>query len=112
MPCSISEDAERSRAMTTRRYLVRGSWIALAMPLVIFAFGAISLMFSYDGKCGGFLPWLAAARQCTLADYVVGNLSLFALIVWIEYWPIVIALLALPIGIGYLLDRRHTNRAA
>ena len=98
--------------MTTRRYLMRGSWIALAIPLVTLVAGAISLALSYDGKCGGFLPWLAAARQCTLADYVVGNLSLFALIVWIEYWPFILLLLALPIGIGYLLDRRKKNPAA
>lgn len=89
-----------------------GSWIALAMPVLTLAAGTLSLLLSYDGKCGGFLPWLAAARQCTLADYVIGNLSLLVLIVWIEYWPFIILLLALPIGIGYLLDRRKKHPTA
>ncbi len=98
--------------MTTRRYLKLGTWVALAAPLAVLMAGAVMLTFSYDGKCGGFLPWLAAAKSCTLADYLSGNLLLLALIVWTEYWPLVLALLALPIGIGYILDRRRGHRAA
>ena len=97
--------------MTTRRFLLWGTWVALAAPVVVLMAGAALLTFSFDGNCGGFLPWLAAAKPCTLADYLSGNLALLALIVWTEYWPLVIALLALPIGIGYVLDRRRGRHA-
>ena len=88
-----------------------GACIAMAAPLLVLMVSLVWLTLSYDGKCGGFLPWLAGARPCTLADYVVGNVLLFALIVWVEYWPFIIALLALPVGVGYVLDRRSEHHA-
>jgi hypothetical protein len=37
-------------------------------------------------------------------------IPLLALIAIGEYWPLIIVLLALPVGIGYLLDRRREGR--
>ena len=88
-----------------------GTWAALIAPLLILIASIVWLTLSYDGKCGGFLPWLAAAKPCTLAEYVVGDLSLLALITWTGYWPLIIVLLALPVGIGYVLDRRRERHA-
>jgi hypothetical protein len=96
--------------MTTKRYLAWGTWIALAIPLLALVVSISWLAASYDGKCGGYLPEISAARPCTLAAYVVGWDSLFALIAIREYWPLIIVLLALPVGIGYLLDRRREDR--
>jgi hypothetical protein len=84
----------------------------LATPLLSLVVSVVWLTLSYDGKCGGFLPSLAGAKPCTLAEYVVGNASLLALIVWTEYWPFIIALLVLAVGIGYALDRRSEHNAA
>ena len=67
---------------------------------------AVLLAVSYDGTCGGFMPWLASAKSCGFADYLSGNLMLLALIFWVEFWPIIIVVLALPVGVGYMLDRR------
>jgi hypothetical protein len=72
----------------------------------------VQIGFSYDGKCGGFLPALAGSRPCSLWEYVSGNALLFALMLGAAYWPLVIAALFLPPFVGYLLDRRAKNHAA
>lgn len=94
----------------TKRYTVWGAWTALAIPLLVLAAGIIWLMASYDGKCGGFLAGISAATPCTIASYVIEWGSLLALIAISEYWPFIIVLLVLPIGIGHLLDRRRESR--
>ena len=83
-----------------------GIVVALAAPALGLIGFTISYALSYNGKCGGFLPWLAAAQPCTLGEYVAGNLSLLTLIVFREYWLAIVLLLALPVGIGYALDAR------
>ena len=93
--------------MKKRRYVVWGAWTALAAPLLALTAVAVLLALSYDGKCGGFMPWLASAKPCGFADYVFGNLTLLALIFWVEFWPIIIVVLTLPVGVGYMLDRRN-----
>jgi hypothetical protein len=98
--------------MKKRRYVVWGLWTALAAPLLALIAVAVILAISYDGSCGGFLPWLAAAKPCSFVDYVFGNLTLLALIFWVEFWPIIIVVLALPVGVGYMLDRRTARNAA
>ena len=94
-----------------RLYIVWGAWTALAAPLLVLIAYAVLMTFSYDGKCGGFMPWLASAKPCTLGEYVLNNVTLLALIAWFEFWPFVILILALPVGIGYILDRRHKRDA-
>ena len=89
-----------------RRYVIWGAWTALAAPLLALTAVAVLLAVAYDGKCGGFMPGLAPAKPCGFADYVFGNLTLLALIFWVEFWPIIIVVRALPVGVGYLLDRR------
>lgn len=92
--------------MPKRRYLVLGAWVALAIPVIALTASIIRMIVTYDGKCGGFLPWLAGPKPCTLGEYVAGNLSLMAIVVWAEYWPVVISVIALPVVIGYILDHR------
>jgi hypothetical protein len=98
--------------MKKRRYVVWGAWTALAAPLLALAVVAVLLALSYDGKCGGFLPWLASAKPCTLAEYVLNNVTLLALITWFEFWPFIVVVLALPVCVGYMLDRRKKRGAA
>lgn len=87
-----------------------GVWVAIAIPVLAMIASVMGMIFSYDGKCGGFLPALAGPRPCTLGEYVAGNLSLLALIAWTEYWPVVILVLALPIVTGYALDLRENSK--
>ena len=98
--------------MKKRRYVVWGAWAAFAAPLLAAIVIAVVLAFSYDGKCGGMLPWLAANHPCSFLDYVFGNLTLLALIFWVEFWPMIIVVLALPVAVGYWLDRRDERDAA
>lgn len=96
--------------MTTKRYTLWGACAAPAIALLALMAGIIWLVVSYDGKCGGYLPEISAARPCTLAAYVVEWATLLALMVISEYWPLIIVLFLLPVGIGYLLDRRREDR--
>jgi hypothetical protein len=98
--------------MAMRRYFLWGMCWALGAPLVMAIVFAIVLGSSYDGKCGGFFPGLAPAAPCSLWAYMAGDVLLFALLFWNVYWPLVVALLALPALAGYLLDRRGKHRAA
>jgi hypothetical protein len=70
----------------------------------------VQLGFSYNGKCGGFLPWLAGSKACTFWEYVSETSLLVALILWDTYWPLILALLLLPAFVGYLFDRRGQRR--
>ena len=97
--------------MTRRRYSVWGAWAAFIALLLVLVTSTAWLAVSYDGRCGGFQPWLAAARPCTLAEYVRLNLSVLALIVWNEFWPLIVVLLASPVALGYVLDRRRDRRS-
>ena len=78
----------------------------MAAPLLALSAVAVLLAVAYDGKCGGLVPGLASTKPCGFADYLFGNVTLLALIFWVEFWPLIIVVLALPVGVGYLLDRR------
>jgi len=98
--------------MMRRRYLLRRLYVAGGIVLCIAIVLLVQIGFSYDGKCGGFLPALAGHRPCSFWEYVVGNALLFALLPGAKYWPLVLAFLFLPPFVGYLLDRRAKGHAA
>jgi phosphatidylglycerophosphate synthase len=87
--------------------------IGLFIPIVILILAtivnAVLLAGSYDGKCGGYLPWLAGPKPCTLFEFVTSNLVLVGVIMWSSYWPIVVVLLFMPAAVGYLLDKRKAH---
>ena len=87
--------------------------LGLFIPIVILILAtivnAVLLAGSYDGKCGGYLPWLAGAKPCTLFEYVSGNLLLVGVVVWSSYWPILLFLLLMPAAAGYWLDKRKAH---
>ena len=91
------------------------SW-GLYGALALFSFCAIAIVVSvassYDGKCGGLMPWLAGPKPCSFWEYISGNVLLVALILWEGYWPLVLALLVVPISVGYLFDRQAQKRVA
>ena len=86
--------------------LIWGIVMAFAIPIFFFGASILWSVYSYNGECGGYLPWLASAKPCTLKEYV--NL----VVVVFKHWPLVIAAMGLPIAIGlirYLLDRQNNN---
>jgi hypothetical protein len=95
-----------------RRYF----WWGLFGGLAVLSFSAIAIVvqiaFAYDGKCGGFIPFLAGPRPCSLWEYISGAVPLFVLILLDEYWSLVLAVLVVPASVGYLVDRQAQKRAA
>jgi hypothetical protein len=100
--------------MHKRKYFLFG----LFGPIAILAVASISIILDiaagYNGKCGGFLPWLAGPKPCSFWEYVSGNSGAVFLIVWITYWPFLLALILLPPVIGLLVDiqLRHKSQKA
>jgi hypothetical protein len=95
-----------------RRYLWYGVYGAVAGLLCACLVFIVQLAFGYDGKCGGFLPWLAGPKACSFREYMSGTSLMVALILLDTYWPLIIALLVLPALVGYLFDRRGRRRGA
>jgi len=98
--------------MKRRRYFLRGVYLACGIVLCIAIVLLVQIGFSYDGKCGGFLPALAGPRPCSFWEYVAGNVLLFAVLLGAAYWPLALALLFVPPFVGYLFDRRAKDSAA
>lgn len=88
------------------RYFRLGVHVAWGLLLAVAIVFVIGIGLSYDGKCGGFMPGLAAATPCTFWSYMSGYLLLLTLILAANYWPLVVALLLVPPLVGHLLDRR------
>ena len=89
-----------------RRYLLRGLYFALGIFLFVAMVFLARMGFSYDGRCGGFFPGLAAPRPCTLWEYLSGDVLVSALLLVVAYWPIALLVLLLPPLAGFLFDRR------
>jgi hypothetical protein len=96
--------------MMRRRYFLRGLCVAFGTLLCFAIILLLQIGFSYDGKCGGFLPGLAAPRPCSFWEYVSANAILYTLILWDVCWPLVLAVLLLPPFVGHLFDRRGQVR--
>ena len=92
--------------MAKRGTLLWGIFVAAVIPVLALAVSAVWLMLSYDGTCGGLMPWLAAAKPCPRIQYVRGMLSAIIVIVWTAYWPIILGWLGVSGWIGYLVARR------
>ena len=107
----LNSDVRPHFLMARRRYVVWGILVAVSVPLIALIVSTVWLALSYDGRCGGMMSWLAAAKPCARAEYVAGTLSLLTLIVLTEYWPFVLAWFGVPVAIGYLLDRSAGHRA-
>jgi hypothetical protein len=94
-----------------RRYFWWGLYGGLAV-LSSFAIAiVVQIAFAYDGTCGGFIPFLAGPKPCSFWEYISGSVLLVVLILWDEYWPLVLALLVVPASVGYLVDRQAKKRA-
>jgi hypothetical protein len=98
--------------MMRRRYFWWGVCGTVASLLCIAIVLVVQLGFAYDGKCGGFLPWLAGPKACSFWEYLSGTSLSVALILLDTYWPFILALLVLPAFVGYLFDRRGRGHAA
>jgi uncharacterized membrane protein len=84
----------------------RGPYIAGAVLLCTALIFALRMGFSYDGKCGGFLPEVSAQRPYSLWAYMSGDVVAIAAVLAITYWPAVLVLIILAVLTGYYFGRR------
>jgi hypothetical protein len=84
----------------------RGVYIAGAVLLCAAMIFALRMGFSYDGKCGGFLPEVSAQRACSLWSYMTGDVLAIALVLGITYWPVLVLLVILAVLTAYFFARR------
>ena len=92
--------------MKTRRYVVWGVCVSCASVLGIAVVSFVHSAMSYDGECGGLMPFLGGTRPCSFWDHASSDLGLFV-VLNVGYGPIVLATLLVPPLIGYLLDRHR-----
>jgi hypothetical protein len=90
----------------------RGVYLAGAVLLCVAMIFAFRMGFSYDGKCGGFLPEVSAQRPCSLWAYMTGDVLAIALVLGITYWPVLVALVILAVLAAYFFARRGKRGGA
>jgi hypothetical protein len=93
--------------VTRRRYFRLGVFAACGIVACLGILFLVCVVFSYDGKCGGFFPGLSVRKQCTFWEFLSGDMLVFAMAVGVTYWPGILALLLLPPAVGYCFDRRR-----
>ena len=94
-----------------RKYFLLGLVGPILVLIIAVLVCAVLLVKSYDGKCGGYLPWLAGPKPCTLWEFLSGNLLLIGVVLWSTYWPIILALLLLPAAAGYCVRQKiHSSQ--
>ena len=89
-----------------RRYVWWGFYVGLAALVLVVVAIIIQLALAYEGKCGGLFPFLAGPRPCSFWEHIRESALLAIALLWIEYWPVALALLVVPTCVGYVLDRR------
>ena len=90
------------------RFFRWGLYGALAVPSLLAMVLVAESALSYQGKCGGLMPFLAGPRPCSFWEYASASLEFTALVLWDAYWPLIVLLLLIPPAVGYLLDRKGT----
>jgi hypothetical protein len=95
-----------------RTNLRRGVYVACGILLCLAIVFVASALFGFDGLCGGFFPGLSARKPCSLWGYLSGDALVFAMILMIKLWPVVLALSVLPPMVGYWIDRRGSRHSA
>jgi hypothetical protein len=90
--------------MHKRKYFLLGVFGPLALLVVASIVTILGIAFTYDGKCGGLIPWLAGPKPCSFWEYLSGSSSATFIVVGLAYWPFILALLFVPPIIGLFLD--------
>jgi uncharacterized membrane protein len=93
--------ARANQSRVFRSFCIAGV-VLLCMALIF----ALRMGFSYDGKCGGFLPEVSAQRPCSLWAFMTGDVVAIAVVLAITYWPVVLMLIILSVLTGYYFGRR------
>ena len=72
--------------MRWRITIVRAVAATVVAFLTLASVVTIEAALQFDGKCGGFMPFLAAAQPCTLPRYVWSSVSFTTAVLFHEFW--------------------------
>lgn len=92
--------------------IFRAVYVVGAALLCVALIFALRMVFSYDGKCGGFIPEVSAPRPCSLWSYMSGDVLAIAVVVAVAYWPLLLILIVAALLFGYFLGRRGKHDGA
>jgi hypothetical protein len=89
---------------------------AVAVTVVAFLFAVCAIgiyaALQFDGKCGGWMPFLSAAQPCTLSQFVWSSLSLTFLVLLHEYWLIGLLFVGIVLVGSGIFERLRSHQDA
>jgi hypothetical protein len=89
---------------------------AIAVSVAVFLLAACAIVVDaalrFDGKCGGFMPFLAAAQPCTLWQYLYSSVSFTLVVLFQEYWFVGLFLVGLAFLGSVVLERFWSRQDA
>lgn len=74
-------------------YWKKGFLFGVALIAVWILYFVVVSFFGYEGKCGGFMSFLAGERDCSYFDYLKQNFTLLVLLFPFAYWKWIIGIL-------------------
>ena len=93
-----------------RKYAVRGLLAALLILLIVVIYIILTAAYHFDGKCGGWMPFLSGPHDCSLFEYISSNVSFTILILLAYNWYWILIFLILAAFTGYGLGRIKTKK--
>ena len=89
----------KSAALIAGAFLIAGAVIAVQAAL------------QFDSKCGGLIPFLAAAQPCTLWQYVWSGVSFTFAVFFREYWFVALSFAAIVLVVALIRERAAHDRS-
>jgi hypothetical protein len=92
------------------KYAIKG-FIAGVLVLLSYEIYILFLtVLHYNGKCGGWMPFLSGPHDCSLFEYIAMNVSLTTVILLRYYWYWCLIILFLATMSGYALGRAKAHK--
>jgi hypothetical protein len=92
--------------MRWRTAIFKAAAITVAAFLIAFGAIAVQAALGFDGKCGGLMPFLAAAQPCTLGEYVWSSVSFSFVIFFFVYWYVALSFAAIVLAVTLIRERK------
>ena len=70
----------------------------------------LSAAYHFDGKCGGWMPFLSGPQDCSLFEYILSTVSFTILILLTYYWYWILSFLILATLTGYGIGLIKTKK--
>ena len=87
------------------KYWKKGFFIGVLLLIISFLYVIINISTYYNGKCGGYIPFLSAPYSCSYFKYIVSELNFTFLVLIAEFWWAFVLVILIPILIGSLMDK-------